>query len=237
MKTIIFCDGGKGGVGKSFVAIALADYLMRKAECIACIDADPTNPDVVRLFQEQEDQGVYTATYDLSETDDWMAFLESLESLPEDLSYIIVSLPAALNITPHLPTALGVFEALGMHVMTFFMLNRQSDSINLLGHSLKGGLLHSSAHKVAILNGVFGREEQFDRWQESTTRKQFTKSGGLIVYMPELYFKSVDLALVTHHRPFSQVKDLTIPLVYRAQITQWLKAIDTTFDHLFEAKS
>jgi len=228
-RTIIFSDGQKGGVGKSMTAITLADYLMRHSSAIGVIDADHTNPDLARLFNRNI-ENVFTATYDFSELDDWMLFLESLEKLPQDIQNIIVSLPATLNINPYLDTACAVLDALNFDIACFFTLNRQADSVNLLSSSMETGLLSRSSTRVAVLNGLFGNEDKFDRWVDSDTKAKFESDGGSTAYLPELFYRSVDLCLVELQLPFSIAIQQEMPLVYRAQIQQWLRQTDSLYE-------
>ena len=49
MKQIHFILQGKGGVGKSFIASLLAQYLRdRKNGQVVCFDTDPVNPTLSR---------------------------------------------------------------------------------------------------------------------------------------------------------------------------------------------
>lgn len=50
MARVIFSGGSKGGVGKSVVAATLADILIEHGQSVAIMDADRTNPDVIRFF-------------------------------------------------------------------------------------------------------------------------------------------------------------------------------------------
>jgi len=44
MNTIHFVMMGKGGVGKSLIAVTLAQYLMDQGHSLSCVDLDPTSP-------------------------------------------------------------------------------------------------------------------------------------------------------------------------------------------------
>jgi cellulose biosynthesis protein BcsQ len=44
MNTIHFVMMGKGGVGKSLIAVTLAQYLARLERSLHCVDLDPTSP-------------------------------------------------------------------------------------------------------------------------------------------------------------------------------------------------
>lgn len=231
-KRIIFSDGGKGGVGKSMTSTAIVDYLLSKGRRPVVVDSDPTNPDVARLFKSHE--SVMMCVYDFRKTDDWMVFLESLESIPDDVEDIVINLPAAIDLRDHLVTAFGVFESLGFETTGFFTMNRHSDSLNLLGESMRNNLLSYTENRVVVLNGLFGDEKSFQRWHESETKKKFLSVGGQAIYLPELYYRSCDICLLEQQKTFSESVKKEMPIVYKTQINQWLKTIHTKLDKLFE---
>ena len=52
--TIFYVGGGKGGVGKSIVSLALVDFLITKygeTKAIHLIETDESNPDVGRVYK------------------------------------------------------------------------------------------------------------------------------------------------------------------------------------------
>ena len=57
MKTFIYVTGGKGGIGKSLVALALADYSATNGS-VLLIDADPNNSDSYTPFNSNKEAEV-----------------------------------------------------------------------------------------------------------------------------------------------------------------------------------
>ncbi|VWD18724.1 Iron-sulfur cluster carrier protein [Burkholderia lata] len=49
---IYLVGGSKGGVGKSFVSLALADYLQRRDHPVALVETDTSSPDVMKAIQD-----------------------------------------------------------------------------------------------------------------------------------------------------------------------------------------
>lgn len=45
--------GSEGGVGKSFVSLALADHLQRRDFPVALVETDTSNPDVMKAIQDE----------------------------------------------------------------------------------------------------------------------------------------------------------------------------------------
>jgi len=76
-QTLIICDGNKGGVGKSLLATTVASLLMSDGHSITLIEADQTNPDVARRFN----QHAKILLADLSDKDGWFSLLDELEKI------------------------------------------------------------------------------------------------------------------------------------------------------------
>ena len=66
---IYIVSGSKGGVGKSFVAIMLVDYLIKRGYKVFVIDADKANADVWKCYKEE----LSCQRIDLSVVEGWIA--------------------------------------------------------------------------------------------------------------------------------------------------------------------
>ena len=56
MMILYFIGGSKGGVGKSFLSMALADFLTKyKNRKIILVESDTSNPDVGKTFAHNDD--------------------------------------------------------------------------------------------------------------------------------------------------------------------------------------
>ena len=230
-KRVIFSDGGKGGVGKSIVSIALVDYLLTKDGTTLLIDADTTNPDVERLFHAHP--GVIAQLYDLRDEDDVFSFLSVFEEQADNVDTVVINLPACFDFSQHMDTAIELFKALQFEVWAFFTINRQADSINLLGNSLTRGLLSRVDAAVVVRNGFFGADHVFERFEESKAKTQLLQQGGQVIYLPELFHRSLDQCLLEKKITFSEASRHEIQLVYRFQIGRWIASVHQSFDRVF----
>ena len=50
---IYMIGGSKGGVGKSFVTLALVDYLRRSDLHVVLVETDTSNPDVLKAVHDE----------------------------------------------------------------------------------------------------------------------------------------------------------------------------------------
>lgn len=81
---IYLVGGSKGGVGKSFVALALADYLLRRDIHAALVETDTSNPDVMKAVQDE----MRCIAYNLDDADGWIGprqFLRRANATPRSL--------------------------------------------------------------------------------------------------------------------------------------------------------
>jgi CobQ/CobB/MinD/ParA nucleotide binding domain len=68
---IYMVGGSKGGVGKSFVTLALVDYLRRADVHVVLVETDTSNPDVMKAVHDE----VECASCDLDEAGGWIDFV------------------------------------------------------------------------------------------------------------------------------------------------------------------
>lgn len=198
---IIFVDGDKGGVGKSWASCTLLDWMQKKQMPVAAVDGDTRNPDVSRMFADSAP----VLNANLRIHNGWMDMIDFLVANPS--ANVVVSMPAGIGDVlkkegrAFLQTAKLLNRPLGM----LWVMNRQADSVNLLNEAL-AAIGDGLAFKVAVKNLMFGETDQFYRWEGSETKKRFEKSGGITIDMTELHERTVDKLLGNNDTvmPFSK---------------------------------
>lgn len=84
MMILYFIGGSKGGVGKSFLSMALADFLTKyKNRKIILVESDTSNPDVGKTFAHNDDVEVLSLSLD--NADGWIELVNSCEGSNRDL--------------------------------------------------------------------------------------------------------------------------------------------------------
>ena len=130
MHKLYFVGGSKGGVGKSFVSMALTDYLTQSAgKKVRLVESDTSNPDTGKTFIE--DEKVEVITCKLDEADGWIELVNLCEGSEAD---IVINSAARSNeaVSEFGTTLIGSLEELQMELVTFWVINRQRDSVELL---------------------------------------------------------------------------------------------------------
>lgn len=206
----IFSDGGKGGVGKSFTALAIADYLSSQGIPVAIIDADTNNPDVNRMF----DGAVESKLVNLREDDGWMDVMDFVIENPGHT--FIMNTPGGVraDMTKGMPmfaAFLGKQEN-PIDLELWWTMNRDWDSVILFEAALKGyGHFFTKTHVVCNMHFTDDRAELFFLWNECYLQKEQKHKGGLTVYMPGLHVRIMGKLFNPEKvMPFFQAIDKTL---------------------------
>ncbi len=189
MNKIIVIGGGKGGVGKSMVTMAMIDALLTDNESIVVVESDDSNPDIYKAVNG-------TVPCEVCNLDDQSGYI-SLGGLIEknEHSCLVVNTAArATNgLVKHSGILADVVEELGRELVMIWPINRQRDSLELLKVFLDKAVGYSKTYTV--INTYFGPAEKFLRYfapltedeQKDTTRKPKLRErvAGTLIF-PEL---------------------------------------------------
>jgi hypothetical protein len=187
------------------------------------IRTDPANPDLARRFKKHAP----VLLADISDRDGWIALLDALETI--DSKHIVVSLPAGLNCINEIqPLLRRTLEMLEIELRLFFCLSRQFDSIDLLGNSLDTGLAAIATQAIALKNGFFGPDQQFDRWYQSKQRAAWISCGNSEAYLQELNHRIVD-HLECHPQPLHSLGRAGLSTALRIDLEDWLISAESHF--------
>lgn len=155
-------DGGKGGVGKTFVAVALAETLLSTGRKIRVIDADDQNPSAARRLAKADHQ--VTLLPARNETE-WMALLDNVYDHSEAT---IVDLPAGAGrwVEEANETVISGFEALGRPVHVIWVLSSTSadEGLQALASSM-ANITRIGRSLLVLLNGT--NPDEFDIYRNS----------------------------------------------------------------------
>lgn len=176
-------DGDKGGVGKSFVARAFADYLItnKAGGKVVVVDCDPSNADVVggEGFFEGETVGgieVVGLRSAVSSQEDWFATIDRTVHLQGADTDFVFSLPAGAGLYID-DTVLAMFELVAP-VQTVWVMGKDRSSIEQLEERVarapafyETGIVAVNEHHGAMARGTF------DGWSRSALRRNIVRPG------------------------------------------------------------
>lgn len=176
-------DGDKGGVGKSFVARAFADYLITGKENgkVVVLDCDPSNADVVGGdgFYEGETVGeveVLGLRSPVSSLEDWFATVDRAVRLAAPNTDFVFSLPAGAGLYIN-DTVLEMF-GLVAPTRTTWVMGKDRSSVEQLSERVNRAPMFYERGLIA-LNEYHGPASRgtFNSWMQDKTRSQLIRPG------------------------------------------------------------
>lgn len=182
--TAYVVDGDKGGVGKSFIARALADNLIANqgGGKVIIIDCDASNPDVVcddgfsqsEIVGNVEVQGIVSPVVD---QEGWYKTIDTACELAtsDDVNFVF-SLPAGAGL--HIDdTVLSMLELISP-IKTIWAMGRDKSSIDQLGMRLNRAPLFYERGLIALneYHGTIDRAT-FSTWNASDIRAACVEPG------------------------------------------------------------
>ena len=173
--------GGKGGVGKSTVAMAMLDILGPSA---VLVETDTSNPDVAKAYADTNT----THALDLDERGGWIELVDLANETDGPL--VINGAAGSLGGLKNVEILTGAIEELGRKLIVLFVMSRTRDSLELLADH-RAILPLEAARTWAVLNAFYGTSDQFKRYHESNQKKEIEASAGTLLF-PDLADRVLD---------------------------------------------
>lgn len=177
--SVLYVGGSKGGVGKTVVSIALADYLISISIQPVIVETDTANPDVAALYKD------YAVFADLDERDGWLEMISYIEAAPD--SVVVINSAARANTGLEKYGKDLLFDSLRLmnrECEAFWVVNRTKDSVAMLADFLK--MTDGTLPINVVRNLYFGAPHKFELLNTSKTLDLATKSGGQTLDFPDL---------------------------------------------------
>ena len=189
MNKIIVIGGGKGGVGKSMVAMAMTDALLTDGKNLVVVESDDSNPDVYKAVNGT----VHCEVCNLDDQTGYISLGGLIEKNEHSCLVVNTAARATNGLVEHSGLLSDVVRELGRELVMLWPVNRQRDSLELLKTFLDKAKGYTETY--AVINTYFGMAEKFSRYfapltedeQKDTTRKPKLRERvtGTIVF-PEL---------------------------------------------------
>ena len=241
----IIIDGDKGGVGKSFVARAVTDYLItnKAGGKIVVIDCDPSNADVVcdsGFYEGETVSGIEVIGLrsPVSSIEDWFATVDRAVRLQAPDTDFVFSLPAGAGLYID-DTVLSMFSLIGP-AQTVWVMGKDQSSVDQLEERVQRAPMFYETGVVA-LNEHHGSMTRgaFDGWLLSAVRKHLVRNDGWTetIVPPLNAFITKQIGSMPHHRavacsaknelsPTVRVGIEAFRRVFRAKLHAALKGFD-----------
>jgi len=184
-KAIFLVGGGKGGVGKSLMSMALLDFLQAGGQEPFLVETDTSVPDVFKTYQEE----TAGELVNLDEREGWIELVNLVESRAE--SAIVINTGArnqtgVSNFGRTLSKALG---ELGRKLVVLWMIDRKRESLELLSDFMEA-IPEAEVHVVRNL--YLGSEKKFELYNGSKMKAGIEGRGSKSINLPELADRVTD---------------------------------------------
>ena len=225
---IYISHGEKGGLGKSRLAMALADLLLKLKREVVVVEGDKSGADVGRRFDGLVEVGYINLNRPenmeeaFSSLGGWLeehaAGKEVVVNLPGQASDTLDQFAGLLADTAHL---------LGHDLTVFYSVgNLDLHTLNLV-RSMREGLLSvvSVGRQVVVMPELFGPPAGY-HWHQSPERQKFLAAGGKEGVMPRLKPDPLEQMIREIPGSYSALLEKSSPLKIadRALLFRWLAA-------------
>jgi len=211
----------KGGVGKSLAAMGLLDFLLERGEQPFLVEADNANPDVWKAYRSV----VEAATISLDDLEGWLALLDQCAIFRDRSIVINQGARSKVSIEKFSDRLLGGLRVLGSELVTFWIINAQRDSLELLkdyARLLPESLIH------VVRNEFFAPEERFVDYNASKLRAELEGRGGRALTMPALATR-VTTELYSNQRMTLALASSSGPFGNQIEAQRWRAAISAMY--------
>lgn len=227
---IYYVGGSKGGVGKSKLSFALLDYLIEDGKKALLLETDTSNPDVYKAHHPHENDNLTCKIIDLDISDGWIELVNVADAFPEHTVVINSAARSNTGIEKYSAMLRDTLEELNRELVTFWVVNRQRDSVELLR-----GFLNSfpDARVYVCRNMYFGESEKFELYNTSKGRTHIEKKGKTLDF-PDLADRVAD-KLYSGRTPIKNAL-ADLPLGDRAELRRWRQKCVEMFQSALKEK-
>ena len=186
--TIFYVGGSKGGVGKSKLSFALIDHLIARKKKVLLLETDTSNPDTYKAHHPHENDNLDCKIVDLDVSEGWIKLVNYADEFPEHVAVINSAARSNSGIAKYGAMLRETLGELDRELVTFWMLNRQRDSLELLRgflNSFPDALIH------VCRNLYFGEAEKFELYGKSKAKDIIEKKGKTLDF-PDLADRVAD---------------------------------------------
>jgi hypothetical protein len=184
-KPILLVGGGKGGVGKSLLSIALVDYVSVTDGRPFLVETDTSVPDVYKTYGGE----IGADRVNLDEREGWIELLNLVESHPEDTIVVNTGARNQTGVSNFGRTLRKALPQLKRRLIVFWLIDRKRESLELLSDFIE---TLPEATIIVVRNMYLGTERKFELYNGSKMRAAIEQAGGRSLNFPELADRVTD---------------------------------------------
>lgn len=220
-KVLNIVTGDKGGVGKSFLAINLGSYLMKRGIPFAGIDSDNSNSTFTRYFGKYMEKADTSSEFRYIDIKDKDNLDEVIQVLDQKDIVLLDTRAASFDILTAWIDDIGLFEIseeLDLMYNIFVLVTPSKDTVAKTEYIMKTIQQKSQKHKaevnwIVVKNMYLG--ETFDLYDNSRARSLLTELDGLEMTLPKLNEKRVNILEKKDMTPIEAAEDTELTIMDR----------------------
>ena len=183
--TIFLVGGGKGGVGKSLMSMALLDFLHTAGRRPFLVETDTSVPDVFKSYGD----AIGGEPVNLDEREGWIDLVNLVESRRESTFVINTGARNQTGISNFGRTLSKALPELDRALVVFWMIDRKRESLELLADFREA---IPEAEVNVVRNLYLGAEKKFELYNGSNMKAEIESRGGRSLNLPELADRVTD---------------------------------------------
>lgn len=232
MRSLNFIGGEKGGVGKSVVARALAQYYIDRGRPFTGFDTDRSHTTFARFYTD------YAAPVVVDRYDGLDQIALPFEDAPEEgIGHSVIVDLAAQTAAPLAlwikeSELLGLLGELGVQVNFWHLADAGKDSVDLLGKLLE--TYGEGPSYVVVKN--HGRGTDFSQLEASAELAAAQALGARVIGLPALHeasMRKIDRQDASFWAAVNQRSgEDALGMLERQRVKSWLKSVYAAFDGL-----
>ena len=184
-KAIFLVGGGKGGVGKSLMSMALLDFLQAGGREPFLVETDTSVPDVFKAYQEE----IAGELVNLDEREGWIELVNLVECKPDSTFVINTGARNQTGVSNFGRTLSKALGELRRKLVVLWMIDRKRESLELLTDFMTA-IPEAEVHVVRNL--YLGSEKKFELYNGSKMRSGIEVKGSRSINLPELADRVTD---------------------------------------------
>jgi hypothetical protein len=212
---IFLVGGGKGGVGKSMLSMALLDYLRGSGNAPLLIETDTSAPDVWKAYKNEVDNHCI----DLEQRDGWLELLDVIDRNADTATVINTKAANQVGLRKFGGMLTEALRQQKRKLVALWVIDRKRDGLELLSGFLATLAQEERVEVHVVRNLYWGDEAKFDMYNGSDLRKEIEQRGGRTLNFPDVADRVAE-AINRERMPIHKARE-ELPFGSRIELCRW----------------
>jgi CobQ/CobB/MinD/ParA nucleotide binding domain len=212
---IFLVGGGKGGVGKSMLSMALLDYLRAAENAPLLIETDTSAPDVWKAYKND----VENHCIDLEQKDGWLELLDVLDRNADTATVINTKAANQVGLRKFGGMLTEALRQQKRKLVALWVIDRKRDGLELLSGFVETLAQDERVEVHVVRNLYWGEEAKFDMYNGSQLRKEIEGRGGRTLNFPDVADRVAE-AINRERMPIHKARE-ELPFGSRVELCRW----------------